>query len=676
MVRKGERCFEVMDRRRRDGRKSGISCSARPAFRRWTATRAAALDRRKMASHFPLLMGWNRKMAEMKVDMKPWMIYRLPYGKFLKKDTEALTTIRKAGINLVSISPMNTTNAFGEPYSAYPPIWNYDESYDFSSLDRHIGDVLEFHPEARFFCAVDLNSPQWLARKISLDSFYSLTACSLHSEWLDLTTKYLNAFLEYTETKYRDRMAGYILACGRTMEWIDHSYFCAEELKSAYYEEWCGKQGVPALPIPNSRELKSARHDFVRDPEKEAHVIQWLHYVNDLMADLAIHFITSARKKIRKERKIGIFFGYPFHMMTEGQHECERVFDTAPPDFVIGASCNSTRDIGSASGYIATLQMLKRRNIAYLHECDRITSTTNRDLTDHIRIEGKIWNAWKTPEEDVAGLRREMSLSLINRFHLWWFNIWGNSYASPEVKKAIAQMQTLWEKYAALSSGSNAGILLVHDPESNYFVNFYDHPKQYFLAHKIRDEFSDAALPFDTAAWRDLDKINLDSYRMIIFQSHVLSDARRNEILKKFVCRPDRLIVWIYAPGILSGGKYDPDHVRVLTGVPFGVDDHEIKTFPTHRSVYYAKMTDLTAAELRRLAKEAGVHCYTPEGNAVWSSDEFLMVHRKGAADVPVLLPRKAKKITELFSGRVVAENTDSFTEHFSDSGTCLYFME
>lgn len=608
--------------------------------------------------------------------MEPRMIYRLPYGKFLKQDTEALKTMREAGINLVSISPMNTTNAFGEPYCIYPPIWQYDESYDFSSLDQHIADVLEFHPDARFFCAVDLNSPLWLARRFSLDSFYSLSASSLHSEWRDLTTKYLTAFLNYTETHYRDRMAGYILACGRTMEWIDHSYFCAEELKSGYYPTWCSEKGLPVLPIPNSREQRTALHGFVRDPEKEAHVIQWIRYANDLQAELAIHFISTARAAIRKEAQLGIFYGAIFHLMAQGQHECERVFDTAPPDFVIGASCNSTRDIGAAGGYIATLQMLKRRNIAYLHECDRITSTTNRQLTDHIAIQGQIWNAWQTPQEDVAGLRREFSLSLINRFHLWWFNIWGNSYASPEVRKALAQMKSLWDRHAGRSTGSNAEILLVHDPESNYSLNYYDHPKQYFLAHQLRDNFSSAALPFDTAAWNDLSEVDLQQYKMILFQTHTISNAKRNEILKKFVYRPHRLIVWLHAPGILSEGKYDPENVRTLTGVPFGSDDHTIRIFPTHRSVYFATLTDLTSEELRRLAAEAGVHLYTPPGNAVWTSAEFLMVHRKGPASVPVSLPRKVKRVTELFSGRVVAEDADSFTEEFSDSGTCLYSLE
>lgn len=607
---------------------------------------------------------------------EPLMLYRLPYGKFLKQDEEALITMRNAGINLVSISPMNTTNAFGEPYCIYPPIWKYDESYDFSSLDQHIADVLKFNPDARFFCGIDLNSPQWLARRLSLDSFYSPISCYLHPEWLKLTTGYLNAFLDYTESHYPDRMAGYILACGRTMEWIDHNYFAADEWKSEYYNSWCRKESLPRLPIPDAGELRSAQHGFIRDPQREAHVIQWLRYVNSLLADLAIHVISTARKKVRKEVKLGIFFGYPFHMMAEGQHECERVFDTAPPDFVIGASCNSNRDMGNTGGYICTLAMLKRRNIAYLHECDRITSTTNRQLTDYIRIEGDIWNAWKSPREDVAGLRREMCLSLINRFHLWWFNIWGGSYTSPEVRTALKEMHTIWERYASLSTGSNAEILLVHDPESNYCVNFYDHPKQYFLAHQLRDEFSAAALPFDTAAWRDLDKIDLGRYRMILFQNYLIDNVERRKILQNHVFRPDRLIVWINAPGVLADGRYAETNVEQLTGVSFGSDDTAIREFPTHRSVYYADMFQLTAPELRRLAEAAGVHCCTPAGNAVWSGEKFLMVHRKGAATVPVSLPRKAKQVTELFSGTCVAEESDSFTAAFPDTDTRLYYLE
>ncbi len=604
---------------------------------------------------------------------EPLMLYRLPYGKFLKEDTEALETMRDAGIDLVSISPMHTTNAFGEPYSIYPPIWKYDENYDFSSLDRHIDDVLTHHPNARIICAIDLNSPLWLARRLSLDSYYSMSACSLHPEWMELTTKFLNAFLDYAGTKYPERIVGYVLACGRTMEWIDHNFFCADELKSGYYGTWCRKKNLPVLRIPDSNEIRSAQHGFVRDPEQEAHVIQWVRYANDLIADLAIHFISAARKKIRNKAKIGIFFGYPFHMMAEGQHECERVFDTAPPDFVIGASCNSKRDMGCASGYIATLQMLKRRGISYLHECDRITSTTNCTLNDSISLEGEIWNTWKNPREDVAGLRREMSLSLINRFHLWWFNIWGGSYASPEVRQAIAQMKTIWDRYAHLSTGSSAQILLVHDPESNYHINFYDHPRQYFLAHELRDEFSRMGLSFDTAAWNDLARIDLHRYRMVIFQNAVLQSAERDPVFAK-VCSDSRLVVWLHAPGIIRDGTWNPANVTRLTGYTFGKTDPDVREHVSYRSVYFAEGGELTDQRLRSLAEQAGVHCFCPPGNAVWQSAEFLMIHRKGAMEVPVVLPQKAREVKELFSGRIVARDTDRFTASFTDTDTMLFY--
>ncbi len=603
------------------------------------------------------------------------MLYRLPYGKFLKEDTEALETMKRAGIRLISISPMHTSNAFGEPYSCYPPIWKYDESYDFSSLDRHIGDVLDVIPDARFICAVDLNSPLWLARRFSLDSFYSLNACALHPEWLVLTTKFLNAFLEYTESKYGDRMAGYVLACGRTMEWINHNCYEADGLKSGYYAEWCRKQGLPHRPIPDSRELKSARHGFIRDPGQEAHVIQWLRYANSLIADLVIHFVSAARKKVRQEAEIGLFYGSVFHMMADAQHECERVFDTAPPDFMIGASCNSTRDMGNTSGYIATLHMLKRRGIRYLHECDRITSTTNRKLSDFITVEGAIWNAWRNPQEDVAGLRREMCLSIINRFHLWWFNIWGHSYASPEVKQEMALLKSVWDRYAPLSTGSSAEILLVHDPESNYHVNFYDHPRQYFLAHELRNVFSRAGLPFDTAAWNDLAHIDLKQYRMVIFQNAVIQSAERDAVFAK-VCGDSRLIVWIHAPGILRNGVYDPANVTRLTGYTFGESDFAVRDHGTFRSVYAAEGEELTDERLRSLAEEAGVHCVCPPGTAVWQSAEFLMLHRGTAAEIPVVLPRKAHTVTEVFRGRCIARDTDRFTAGFSGAETMLFHIQ
>ena len=141
----------------------------------------------------------------------------------------------------------------------------------------------------------------------------------------------------------------------------------------------------------------------------------WLRYVNASTADLAIEFITATRSRIREEARIGIFYSHIRNSGIYGQLDCERVLDTAPPDFVIGAACNRPFAIGGNSGYIGVTEMLRRRKINFLFECDRITSDANLKLTDYFTLSGGIWNGWKNPQEDVAGLKRELGMCMVNR---------------------------------------------------------------------------------------------------------------------------------------------------------------------------------------------------------------------------------------------------------------------
>lgn len=103
--------------------------------------------------------------------LSPFLAYRLPYGKFLHQEWETLEFMRDAGIEWISISPMNTVNSVGDAYSDYPLIWKWDSVYDFRVLDAQMEDVLSHHPSARFLVTVDLNSPLWLSRRLSVDSF-------------------------------------------------------------------------------------------------------------------------------------------------------------------------------------------------------------------------------------------------------------------------------------------------------------------------------------------------------------------------------------------------------------------------------------------------------------------------------------------------------------------------
>ena len=63
------------------------------------------------------------------------------------------------------------------------------------------------------------------------------------------------------------------------------------------------------------------------------------------------------------------------------------------------------------------------------------------------------------------------------------------------------------------------------------------------------------------------------------------------------------------------------------------------------------------------MAGEAGVHIYAEE-IAFHVSREFLSVHCASGGQRKIRLPFQAERITEIFEGRVIAGNTDTFSDY------------
>ena len=601
----------------------------------------------------------------------PMLAYRLPYGKFLRREWETLEFMREAGINLVCISPMNTVNSVGDPYSDYPLIWKWDEVYDFGVLDRQIEEALAHHPAARFLVTVDLNTPLWLARRLSLDSFYRLTDCILHPQWKPLTDAYLIAFLDHCERKWGDRIEGYIIACGRTLEWIECRNFEPSVRKNIAFRSWCRERNLPQYPVPLIDGTEKRLHESVYDPAKEAEFPAWLRFLNELTADLVISFISTARKHIRTSAKIGIFYAHIRNIGIGGQLDCERVLDTAPPDFVIGAACNRPADIGCNSGYIGVTEMLRRRNIGFMFECDRITSEANLKMSEFVTLSGGIWEGWKTEADDIAGLKRELGMALVNRLSFWFFNIWGGMYRSAGTRALIRRAAEVWKKYTQLSTGSAAQILLVIDPESNYFLHSWKEIDRYT---SLENRISAAGLPADTATVSDLETMELSQYKVVIFQNLAVMNSRKEALLKNKICKNCRTVILLNTPGIVWDGVYAEAGMELLAGSvsPEAVAVRKL----TEWTLVHARNADLLTEErIRELAKAAGVF-FCSEDAAFHCSRELLVVHSKSGGELLVRLPFRAKRGVEIFDDRVAAVETDRFTDRFSSPGTNIYYLE
>jgi len=600
--------------------------------------------------------------------MQRLIAYSPPYGVNYLADLETVNFMHRCGIDTMKLILSNSFSRIGIPYSPYPPVWSGTDEYHFEVVDKQIADLTEQNPDVRFIVTIDLNSPPFLVELCGKDSFKTLGECWLDPVWRRATENYQQKLIAYLEEHHFDRIAAWYIACGKTQEWFDNAVNTVTPLRVKHYAEWCRRFNRDVLPIPEGSEFEETA-DFVLPP----HLLQWREYGNFLASECASHFFRRTRELSHGQPIGGVFanihdLGHNGHLLAE--NFCREVH----PDFYIGPSCNSEGKMGGASGFQSAQLMLKRYGIGYLHSCDRQLSTTALEVAPGISSLKSTHLRQPDAAADVACLKREFANALVHGFSLWFFNIWGFAYRGREVRETLSAMGKLWPEYAPLSSGSDAETLLVYDPQSDLRRS----AAQTVMGSGLRRELlPEAGIPFTTAALNDLDKVDLAPYKLVIFQycDH-LSDEDA-AMIRHRVCRDGRVVVWSHAPGISGDNGIDPERVEKVCGIPFAAAGREEKRFSDWHSILLRDVADWSPAELRKAGELAGIHFFTADADLkIWSSREFVSAHTGNGGRKTIRLKGRVHRVREVFSQRIVAEDTDCFTDDFAAPDTRLYHLE
>ena len=105
----------------------------------------------------------------------------------------------------------------------------------------------------------------------------------------------------------------------------------------------------------------------------------------------------------------------------------------------------------------------------------------------------------------------------------------------------------------------------------------------------------------------------------------------------------------------------------------FGIKSFNAGTPQAYNSVYMAS-PDIPAAVLRGVARWAGVHMYNEDGDVLYATPELLSVHSVSGGPRHFTLPCPAEVIYDLFAGKVLGHNTDTFDVVLPPASTALYF--
>lgn len=603
------------------------------------------------------------------------------YRSFLP-EFEAMKRFAAAGVRTICFFPGNTTNSLGQPYAQYPSIWNWFDRYEFGSLDQQIADLKKAVPDANFICMIDLNSPEWLSRQLSLahesgDSFTHLTEALANPRWKEATLHYLRAFLEYAEAHYADSIQAYVLACGHTDEWFDHNGELCGLHKQRACNDWRAAHGLAPAEPPSALKMNTPDYDgLLFDPAVSSGVIEYRRFCSELVGNTICEFAAEARKLIRPEAEIGVFYGYIVTRLgaaESGHLAYEQVLKSPDIDFMISPGSYGDRAIGGGGGWLGCSGSEKLAGKIHMHECDQRTHTHNRDLTPYVSLHVP---HWENTEEDVAGIKREFTLALLKRSSLWWFDMWGGFYQEPVLFENFRLMKEIYDSRIRLTSRNVEEVAMIVDPDA---LAYFDQrsPRQRDFQPDIRKKLNRLGAPFETWCLRDVPSIpNLHEIKFFIFATPWEITPEKAELLNRHVLNHDRTVLWFYAPGISDGESFDESRIRRWADADPHVSGLSVQRMNGWTSAFLRNPAELTPATLKSLAKSAGVHLYSDAEIPVYADDRFLALHAKEGGTMTIRLPRRTGRITELFSGKLAAENVSEFQWNFRAPDTVLFEME
>lgn len=582
---------------------------------------------------------------------------------------ETMSRFRDAGVNTITFFPSNTVNSLGEPYCKYPPNWLWYDTYDFAPVEQQINDILQANPDAELICMLDLNTPLWLARNMTdehIDSYGKLSCALCSSVWREAVAKYLRTIVAFLEKNYALKIISYVLACGVTDEWMDYSDGMSNRAKAETY----------GYIIPSRQELaQGGFNERWSDPKEDKETIRYWRFTSNIIADSIVSFGRLVKSMIRQDVEIGVFYGYILELQERRLVRCghlayEKVLASDVIDYLISPASYADRKIGQGCGFMIPEVTIRRHGKDYMHECDYRTHTYNRNLTPYVKI---AYEPWPDEVSDIAGMRRAMAMSLINNTSLWWFDMWGGFYQGKECLENIKLMKKIWDEYTGAEYPMNAEIALVVDPDSLFYFNDACSENEASLFIPIRRALSHCGAPFEIMSFSDIsESADFDRYKFVIFASLFEVTDEKMKVLRERVLRDNRTILWVDVAGICDGKRNSLTAMHNLCGFAYR-ESFSVKKTDYGTSAYIHKPMDVSASVLRELASQAGVNIVTVEEQPVYSNERFLAIHTAHGGIQKISLGKTVRKVTELFSGKVVGENCSELEYSFNSPDTVLF---
>ncbi|MBT3271626.1 MAG: hypothetical protein HN368_00610 [Spirochaetales bacterium] len=334
--------------------------------------------------------------------------------------------------------------------------------------------------------------------------------------------------------------------------------------------------------------------------------------------------------------------------------------------------------------------------------------------------------------DSEAIFKRNFAAALIRGLAIWWHADCLDIVNEPAFGPLLAEFQKLGTWSLQLANTPCAEIAVMLDDESLYYETIYNDLSLPNITQQRVWGLPRIGAPFDCYLLQDFIDGKVPSAKLCIFLNAFRLDENRRQALSNELKKDGRTALWIYAPGYIKDDM-SVDYMEELTGIRFGksefpwgplmhitdfdhliteklteelfwgtntplgpifhVDDPKatvlgevvysegrcdpgfaVKSFPEWNSVYVAA-PNIPAPVLRGIAKYAGVHLYSEDGDVLHGNKQLLAVHTIRGGQRKFRLPRKVEVVYDLFAKSIVAEDAAVFEVELPKRSTSFYYF-
>ena len=242
-----------------------------------------------------------------------------------------------------------------------------------------------------------------------------------------------------------------------------------------------------------------------------------------------------------------------------------------------------------------------------------------------------------------------------------------DGFRDPEFVKAVGRMRAWGEKSLAYPRAHLSEVAVVSNPESEFSMDYRNRNPNgpnpdlrppspaYRLYHDQVGSFCRAGAPWDWYLADDLAAVaaRKDVKVVALLDCEYLTDAQVALVEK--MRRDGKRLVFFHAPGYVSPTGLCPNR------------------FPETASLLKERL--LSAAELRTIYREAGVHVYTDDDVVLSANANWVMIHSASPRTCRVRLPRTVKRVYDIVAERELAANADEVDVVLGDVQTAVLLV-